>query len=455
MLNISKSKINKVADLNKTKSMQFVQQRLRYITFNKIMTALGILFLIVMFLPWTQNVRGNGSVTTLSPANRPQSVQSAIAGRVEKWFIEEGQEVKKGDTIVFISEVKSDYFDPLLVERTSAQLKSKSFSQTSYTSKVKALEQQIIALKEERKLKLEQAQNKLLQAKLQQKSDSIDFQAAKTQLSIAERQFRRTAQLESEGLKAVTDVETKKLKLQESQAKLISQENKLLSSKNKVINAKIEISSIKANYQDKISKAESEKFTALSGQFDTEAQVSKLQNQLSNYELRSGMRYITAPQDGFINQAIQKGIGETFKAGAQIVSIMPSGIDLAVETYVKPIDLPLIHPGEDVRLIFDGWPAIFFSGWPNLSYGTYGGEVVFVERNISQNGKYRVLVKPDPEEQAWPDAIRAGSGAKTLALLKDVSIWYEIWRQINGFPPDYYSPADAKQNQMKAKNSKN
>lgn len=455
MLNISKSKINKVADLNKTKSMQFVQQRLRYITFNKIMTALGILFLIVMFLPWTQNVRGNGSVTTLSPANRPQSVQSAIAGRVEKWFIEEGQEVKKGDTIVFISEVKSDYFDPLLVERTSAQLKSKSFSQTSYTSKVKALEQQIIALKEERKLKLEQAQNKLLQARLQQKSDSIDLQAAKTQLSIAERQFQRTAQLESEGLKAVTDVETKKLKLQESQAKLISQENKLLSSKNKVINAKIEISSIKANYQDKISKAESEKFTALSGQFDTEAQVSKLQNQLSNYELRSGMRYITAPQDGFINQAIQKGIGETFKAGAQIVSIMPSGIDLAVETYVKPIDLPLIHPGEDVRLIFDGWPAIFFSGWPNLSYGTYGGEVVFVERNISQNGKYRVLVKPDPEEQAWPDAIRAGSGAKTLALLKDVSIWYEIWRQINGFPPDYYSPADAKQNQMKAKNSKN
>ncbi len=455
MLNISKSKINKVADLNKTKSMQFVQQRLRYITFNKIMTALGILFLIVMFLPWTQNVRGNGSVTTLSPANRPQSVQSAIAGRVEKWFIEEGQEVKKGDTIVFISEVKSDYFDPLLVERTSAQLKSKSFSQTSYTSKVKALEQQIIALKEERKLKLEQAQNKLLQARLQQKSDSIDLQAAKTQLSIAERQFQRTAQLESEGLKAVTDVETKKLKLQESQAKLISQENKLLSSKNKVINAKIEISSIKANYQDKISKAESEKFTALSGQFDTEAQVSKLQNQLSNYELRSGMRYITAPQDGFINQAIQKGIGETFKAGAQIVSIMPSGIDLAVETYVKPIDLPLIHPGEDVRLIFDGWPAIFFSGWPNLSYGTYGGEVVFVERNISQNGKYRVLVKPDPEQQAWPDAIRAGSGAKTLALLKDVSIWYEIWRQINGFPPDYYSPADAKQNQMKAKNSKN
>jgi multidrug resistance efflux pump len=434
--------------------MSFVKQRLRFITFNKIMAVIGVVFLIVMFLPWTQNVRGRGFVTTLNPENRPQSVQSAIAGRVEKWYIQEGQEVEKGDTIVFISEVKSEYFDPRLLERTSAQIKSKSFSQSSYTSKVTALNQQIVALKEERTLKLEQAQNKLLQARLQQKSDSIDFEAAKTQLSIAERQFNRTSQLESEGLKALTDVEVKKLKLQESQAKIISQENKLLASKNKVINAQIEISSIKASYQDKISKAESEKFTALSAQYDTEAQVSKLENQLSNYELRTGMRYITAPQNGFINRAIQKGIGETFKAGAEIVSIMPTEIDLAVETYVQPIDLPLIHPGEDVRIIFDGWPAIFFSGWPNLSYGTYGGTVVAVERNISSNGKYRVLIKPSENEQDWPNAVRAGSGAKTLALLKDVPIWYEMWRQINGFPPDYYGPSDANKDPNKNQNQK-
>jgi len=27
-----------------------------------------------------------------------------------------------------------------------------------------------------------------------------------------------------------------------------------------------------------------------------------------------------------------------------------------------------------------------------------------------------------------------------MVLLKDVPIWYELWRQINGFPPDYYLP---------------
>ena len=75
-----------------------------------------------------------------------------------------------------------------------------------------------------------------------------------------------------------------------------------------------------------------------------------------------------------------------------------------------------------------------------MSFGTYGGVVVAVERNISNNGRYRVLIKPDQDEQAWPDVVRAGSGANTFALLNNVPVWYEIWRQINGFPPDYYLP---------------
>ncbi|QTY27191.1 HlyD family secretion protein [Flavobacterium sp. CS20] len=455
MLNISKYKLNKEEELSQFESMKFVNFKNRYITFNKIMTALGIVFLVFMFLPWTQNVRGSGYVTTLNPSQRPQAIQSAIPGRIEKWYVGEGDEVKKGDTIVFISEIKSEYFDPKLLDRTQAQITSKSFSQSSYTKKAEQLSRQIVALRQERELKLEETRNKLIQAKLQVKSDSIDLEVAKTQISIAQRQFERIEQLETEGLKSRTDLENKKLKLQESEAKLVSQQNKLLSSRNKVLNAQIEISTIRTSYDNKISKAESDRLSALSAQYDTEAQVSKLENELSNYSMRSDLKYIKAPQDGFINRAIQKGIGETFKEGAEIVSIMPTEVELAVETYVRPIDLPLMHPGEEVRIIFDGWPAIFFSGWPNLSYGTYGGKIVAVERSIDPSkGKYRVLIKPNENETGWPDVIRAGSGAKTLALLKDVPIWYEIWRQINGFPPDYYLPTDNNTNTNKNQNTK-
>lgn len=453
MLDISKLKLNETVDLSKYKSMQYTFQKDRFLTFNKIMTIFGIVLLAILFLPWTQIVQGKGYVTALNPSQRAQSIESAIAGRIEKWYVKEGQIVKKGDTILHISEVTDKFFDPDLLMRAESQITAKNFSLESYVEKVKSLNYQIEALKEERKLKLEQAKNKLMQAKLMVESDSIELEAEKTQVIIAVRQYERTESLEKEGLKAVTDLEAKRLQLQNSQAKVVSQKNKLLASRNEVINAQIEISSIKASYQEKISKAESEKFTALSGQYDTEAQRTKLQTDFSNFRVRSGMRYITAPQDGFVNRALQSGIGETFPAGTQVVSIMPLDIDLAVETFVEPIDLPLLHPGEPIRIIFDGWPAIFFSGWPNLSYGTYGGRIVAVERTISPNGKFRVLIEEDPEDQQWPDVIRAGSGARTMALLDDVPVWYEIWRKINGFPPDYYTPQDSNTNTNKNQNS--
>ncbi len=449
MLNISNNKLNTKVTLEHFSSAQKVFHQRHYKHFNRFLLAFFLVGFMVLFLPWTQNINGNGYLTTLKPGQRPQTIQSPIPGRIEKWFVQEGDYVKKGDTILFISEIKNEYFDPKLVERTGQQIKAKEASVTSYEGKVKALNNQINALANERGLKLQQTKNKLLQSRLKVQSDSIDLEAAKTNIKIAQRQFDRTEQLESEGLKAVTDVEEKRLKLQETQAKLISQENKLLATKNEVINAEVEINRVKAQYTDKISKAQSDMFTAQSNQFDSEAQVTKLENAYTNYEMRNDLYYIKAPQNGFINKAIQAGIGETFKEGDRIVGIMPADYDMAVETFVEPIDLPLLHIGEKVRIQFDGWPAIVFSGWPNLSYGTYGGNVVAVETFISDNGKYRVLLVPDKEDHAWPKDIRVGSGAKTFALLEDVPIWYELWRQLNGFPPNYYQPTTAQAKPVK------
>ncbi len=443
MLNISQNTLNKKVDLSGYNATKKVFHRKHYKYFNRFLKIFAVTVVVILFLPWTQNISGDGFLTTLKPDQRPQTIQSPIPGRIEKWYVQEGDFVKEGDTILFISEVKNEYFDPNLVARTGQQIKAKSMSVTSYEEKVKALEIQAEALNSERSLKLQQARNKLLQSKLKVQSDSIDFEAAKTNISIAERQYNRVVQLEKEGLKALTDVEEKRLKLQETQAKLISQENKLLASKNEVINAKVEINRVQAEYTDKISKSRSDKFTAQSSQFDAEAQVTKLENEYTNYSMRNDMYYIRAPQNGFINKALRSGVGETFKEGDQLVSIMPSGYELAVETYVKPIDIPLIHQGEKIRIQFDGWPAIVFSGWPNVSYGTYGGKVVAIERFISDNGKYRILIAPDPDDHTWPE-IQVGSGAKTMALLEDVPIWFELWRQLNGFPPNYYQPTTDK-----------
>lgn len=451
MLNISPNKLNKKVDLSTYKSGQKVFHKRHFKHFNRFLIAFAITGIVILFLPWTQNINSRGNVTTLTPDQRPQSIQSPIPGRIEKWFVKEGDRVKKGDTILFISEIKNEYFDPNLVDRTGQQIKAKEASVNSYGYKLSALNNQIKALSTERKLKLEQAENKLIQTKLKVKSDSIDFEAVKINLGIAERQIGAMEELYNEGLKSLTQLEEKRSKLQETQAKLISQENKYLASKNEVINAMVEINRVQAEYIDKISKAQSDKYTAESNQFDAEAQVTKLESDFTNYEIRNALYYITAPQDGFINKAIKGGLGETFEEGERLIGIMPANYDLAVEMFVDPIDLPLIHLDEHVRVQFDGWPAIIFSGWPNVSYGTYGAKVVAIENFISNNGKFRVLLAPDENDYEWPEAIRVGSGAMTIALLEDVPIWFELWRKLNGFPPNYYQPEGGKSSKSEKK----
>ncbi len=438
MLNISENNKTPLQPLEKYSTVKNLTLRPHFKILNRIIFGVSILGFIILFLPWTQNISGSGAVTTLKPNQRPQTIQSIIPGKIEKWYVQEGDFVKKGDTILYISEIKEDYLDPNLVEKTKNQVDAKQLSSESYGSKVGALDSQLAAIGAEKNLKLQQAQNKIKQANLKIKSDSMDLQAVKTQLKIATTQYNRAIQLNKEGLKPLTEVEEKRLKLQEVDAKIITQENKLLTSKNEYINTKVEIGRIIAEYSEKTSKTKSDQFNAKSNQYDTEAQVNKLKNQYDNYRIRNGLYYIKAPQNGYINRALQSGLGENIKEGTPIASIMPSDIDIAVESYVDPIDLPLLTKGEKVRVWFDGWPTIIFSGWPDMSYGTFGGEIVAIENFISDNGKFRILIAPDKNEAKWPKKISIGSGAQTIALLNNVPIWFEIWRSLNGFPPNYY-----------------
>jgi adhesin transport system membrane fusion protein len=130
---------------------------------------------------------------------------------------------------------------------------------------------------------------------------------------------------------------------------------------------------------------------------------------------------------------------------------VPSALTPAVEMFVKPVDLPLIHVGQKVSLWFDGFPTIVFSGWPKASYGIYFGTVSSVESSISDNGKYRVLIKEDARYRTWPEQLNIGVGTNCIALLKDVPVWYELWRTINGFPPDYYENKTEYNNDKKKK----
>ncbi len=408
---------------------------------NKVSRVLLILLvglIACLFLPWTQNIRTKGNVTTLRQEQRAQGVTTIIPGRIVKWYIKEGDIVHAGDTIAQLTEVKEDYLDPALLARTGEQLTAKEQSITYYQEKTTAQQNQIANLQSSLEIKTTQLKNKIQQQRVKIKSDSANLIAAKNDYQIANKQYARQKDLYDQGLVSLTQLEQRNQALQSFQARMIANENNLTNSRQELLITNLELGGTQQEYMEKMNKAQSEIMQSMTQIASGQGDVSKLKNQYSNYKNRAQLYFIIAPQDGQIVQAKKSGIGEIIKDGETIAEIVPTEMDYAVELFIEPLDIPLVNIGQSIRFVFDGFPAIVFSGWPSASYGTFGGEIVAIENTVAPNGKYRILVKENKKDKPWPKQLRLGAGAQAIALLKDVPVWYELWRNINGFPPDFY-----------------
>ncbi|WP_066437011.1 HlyD family secretion protein [Chryseobacterium sp. CCH4-E10] len=406
-----------------------------------------ILAIIVLFLPWTQNIKVMGNVTTLYQEQHPQQLNSPIPGKIIKWYVKNGDYVKKGDTILQLSEVKDDYFDPLLVKRTEQQVEAKKGVRDYYEAKVGATNSQLQALSTAKDLKLNQIDIKISQLKNKLAGEEAELAAAKNELKLSEDQYARQKKMYDEGLVSLTQFQQRSISYQNAIAKKTASENKVLQTRQEISNMAIEQNAVIQDYTEKLSKTEGERFQSMGQIEGSEGDIAKLENQVANYKFRQGLYFIVASQDGQIVQLNKAGIGEILKETESIGIIVPKTVDYAVEIYIKPVDLPLIKEGQRVMCIFDGFPAIVFSGWPDSSYGTFAGKVIAIENNISANGLFKALIVEDKTQKRWPPKIRMGTGVQGIAILNDVPIWYELWRNINGFPPDYYEVKTAKTSQ--------
>jgi hypothetical protein len=228
-------------------------------------------------------------------------------------------------------------------------------------------------------------------------------------------------------------------------AKVTSQRNKVASSQQGLANARIELTNLRAKYAQDRAKTLSDRSSAVSSRSSSEGEVASLRNKISNVVVRQSLYVVRAPQTGYIVRALKAGIGETIKEGESIATLQPESPLLAAELYVRAMDVPLIQRGRTVRLQFEGWPAIQFSGWPSAAVGTFGGVVSVIDVVSTGTGKYRLLVRaahPQAQARPWPHQLRIGSGVQGWVILDSVPVWYEIWRQLNGFPPTLKTEPD-------------
>jgi multidrug resistance efflux pump len=397
-------------------------------TFFRWVGALFLALVAALFLPWQQNVQGEGSVTALRPQDRPQTLPSLIDGRIEEWSVREGEFVKKGQPIVRISEIKEDYLDPRVIQRTSEQRDGKAAANADKRVAAQRLAEQVTALEAAMAFKISQTENKIRQYE-------ADVAAGVADSAFAFSQFQRRRFVYDSGLVSLNEFQNSELKYQKAAADLQEKRAGLR-------NARIEIDAIPADYRKEIAKAQADRAKTLADANEGAAEVAKLDNKVASLEARSAFYVIRAPQDGYVVQAQRTGLGQTVKSGEAIVTVQPAEPQQAVELYVKPMDMPLIRQGDPVRLQFDGWPALQFAGWPSVSVGTFGGRVAVLDRVSSKEGKFRVLVTPDPNDEPWPRQVRIGTGVYGWTMLREVRVWFEIWRQLNGFPPTVAQPTD-------------
>ena len=401
----------------------------------------GLFFVLIfiLFVPWTQNINTSGIVTTQFQEQRPQQINSIIPGKIIKWWVKEGDFVQKGDTIVELADTKDDYLDPRLIERTNDQLIAKKQKVEFYDNKITNIKGQIVAIEEGFKLKEAAIRNKIQQLERKILIDSAELAAANVDLQVGTNQYNRAGKMLNDGIISLVDYERRTQSFNKAKAGFQEKQQKFLNTKQDVLIARIDLNTLKQDVNDKLFKLKGDIANSNTEKSTVIAEVAKNENELSNYRIRGSQKWLLAPQTGQIIKAKKAGINEIVKEGEMIVEIVPNSFLYAVELFVKPMDLALINKGQDVRLQFDGYPAIVFSGWPNSSYGTFAGKISAIETNRNENGQFRVLIIPDMTEKNWPSNLKIGTGAQGFALLNDVPIWYELWRQLNGFPPDFYT----------------
>lgn len=413
---------------------------------------------LVVFAPWQQSVKGTGSVVAFAPDQRQQTIEAPIKGRIIAWGddIKENAHVTKGQ---FIAEIQD--IDPDLVRRLEEQLAALKESRDAAQRQLEANERNVEAIRQMTKPINDRLRGYETVKEQVDAGATAAVEAAKNKIG-AEQQilaevkaaeiqvradYERQRKLFNEDIVSQSKYQAAERKFREVTAKVqkakeyVSAAQNDLESKKRDREAKIQKIQIEIDYtMGELQKQTSQFSKAQSDVAKSESELNKAIKLLSEMETkvsRQRSQRVEAPLDGFLTQITPNSGTQILKAGDPLCVIVPDTKDRSVQIWLDGNDAPLVEPGSHVRLQFEGWPAVQFAGWPSVAVGTFGGEVVSVDATDNGKGKFRVFVKPDSNDDPWPDTryLRQGVRTNGWVLLKRVPLWFEIWRSMNGFPP--------------------
>ncbi len=431
-----------------------------------LLIAIAVAIVAMVFAPWQQSVRGDGTVVAFDPVNRTQDVQSPVKGVIDEIGdgIFENAEVKRGQLVYRIVDQDPQYLTRInqQIENTRQQIVNAEQrlerTQDHLAASRMVVEAKQDELKSTRAGQIEAmaaADAYVLMAENKLAAERAGVVAAEGEVWQTELDYNRKKDLNEKGFESGRAFQEAELKYRQAMAKLRQAEEYVGAAQNEVEAKKKDRESKRQEWEGKINsvdgelaKSQSEVAKSQSDVAKTKEEIGKINNDLTKLETqyaRQETQEVRAPRDGYIMRLLAYDRSAIVKQGDILFTIVPQTDKPAVQLWVDGNDAPLIAPGRHVRLQFEGWPAAQFSGWPSVAVGTFGGEVAIVDPTDDGMGKFRVVVTPDDNSDPWPEYpyLRQGVRAKGWVLLNRVPLGYEVWRRMNGFPPSLKSVDDA------------
>ncbi len=383
---------------------------------------------VLIFAPWVQNVTGFGKVVGTTPFERQQTIDSPVEGRIVKWYVIEGSTVKTGDLIADVADN-----DPMILERLHEERNMISMRVDQAKSRVAAQEVSVQQIELSRRNAIESAKSRIKVAEDNVEQAENSLHSAEFAVTANTQNLERVKTGLTSGLYSTRQYELQVQDMGRAQAEVDRAKAALHAAMNEKLARDADFQKIETDFQNSIATA---KATLAAGKSDVANSVAEMQR-IEVRVARQSSQTIRAPRNGTILRLLSQPGAQQLKGGDPIAIFVPETHDLVVELWMSGNDVPLIHKGDHVRLQFEGWPAIQFAGWPSVAVGTYGGLVMLVDSTDDGMGNFRILVRPNENDQPWPSDryLRQGVRTNGWVLLKQVSLGYELWRQFNGFPP--------------------
>jgi multidrug resistance efflux pump len=369
-----------------------------------------LVFGAIFIMPWQQSVRATGRVIAFNPLDRRVNIEAPVEGRVKRVYVVENQVVRRGD---FIADIQDN--DPNLLVNLRLQHDATVARRAAALQRIDDLQQQISSQGLAKVQAIDAAKQRVASEEFVYETNRLNE--------------RRMAQLVETGDVSRRDYELAKLALDSSRANLAG--------------SKAILERTGSDYDATVSATSASRSTAEGDVASANRDLSVIDTQLAKTE----QQLVVAPRDGIV-LSVSATEGAYLKPGSAICVVIPDAETRFVEAWIDGMDMPLVAsrevradgttvPGSIVRLQFEGWPAVQFVGWPSVAVGTFGGEVISVDATDDGAGRFRIVVASDPADQPWPSSrfLRQGVRAKAWVLLRNVPLWQEVWRQLNGFPP--------------------